>query len=236
MVADLEEKVQYTIVRSSRKTLSIRVEHSGEVIVHAPGWCSHQTIEQAVLRKREWIERTIQRFSEYEPRIDHTYEIGEPFYYEGARLLLAVDETQQAPVTVKGGTLVVRSSSSEGRKRQIRAWYRDQTRQRVERELKRILTRQPSSISWVDASQDFKVTVRYMRRRWGSCSSDGSLRFSSSLMCLPYWAFIYVVYHELCHLKLFDHSPAFYQLLSTILPDHRERQGRLTSQAGSWTL
>lgn len=236
MVADLEEKVQYTIVRSSRKTLSIRVEHSGSIIVHAPRWCSRQTIEQAVLRKRQWIERTLERFSDYEPRIDHAYESGEPFYYQGDRLILAVDQAQKTGVTVKGGLLVGKSSSCEGRKRQIRAWYRMQTQQRVEAELERILAQEPAITPWIDKSKRIVVKVRYMRRRWGSCSKDGSLSFSSALMCLPYWAFVYVVYHELCHLKVFDHSIAFYQLLSTILPDHRERQRRISSQAGKWTL
>lgn len=43
-------------------------------------------------------------------------------------------------------------------------------------------------------------------------------------MLCPEEAIDLVVVHELCHIRHHDHSPAFYALLASVLPDHRERR------------
>ncbi len=68
----------------------------------------------------------------------------------------------------------------------------------------------------------FRVTSA--RTRFGSCSSKGSLCFSWRLMRYPEEAIDYVVLHEVAHLKHLNHSPAFYQLIASHMPDYRRRQ------------
>jgi hypothetical protein len=77
-----------------------------------------------------------------------------------------------------------------------------------------------------------KVSVREQTRRWGSCSQDGSIRMNARLMAFPEPLIDYVCAHEACHLKVMDHSPRFYALLDTIMPDHRERQRALREAVG----
>ncbi|WP_418725219.1 M48 family metallopeptidase, partial [Dysosmobacter sp.] len=51
-----------------------------------------------------------------------------------------------------------------------------------------------------------------------------SLCFSCFLMNCPESAIDLVVVHELCHIKVKNHGPAFYALLERYLPDYRERK------------
>ena len=67
-----------------------------------------------------------------------------------------------------------------------------------------------------------KITTA--RKRWGSCSGKNSLCFSCFLMERPEAAIDLVVVHELCHIRVKNHGPAFYALLERYLPDWRERQ------------
>lgn len=49
----------------------------------------------------------------------------------------------------------------------------------------------------------------------------------SLLLARPRPAVEYVVLHELCHFLRPDHSPAFYDLLVSLMPDWRERRALL---------
>lgn len=66
-----------------------------------------------------------------------------------------------------------------------------------------------------------RITIRDQKTRWGSCSSRGSLSFNWKLYLAPPQCLDYVVVHELCHLVEMNHSPAFWSLVESIMPDYR---------------
>ena len=68
------------------------------------------------------------------------------------------------------------------------------------------------------------VKITTARKRYGSCSGRNSLCFSCFLLRCPEEAVDLVVVHELCHIKIKNHGPAFYDLLSRYLPDYQERK------------
>lgn len=67
-----------------------------------------------------------------------------------------------------------------------------------------------------------RVTVRNQRTRWGSCSKHGNLNFHYKVVLLPQHLADYVFVHELCHLKEFNHSKRFWELVSQRIPNYRE--------------
>jgi predicted metal-dependent hydrolase len=63
---------------------------------------------------------------------------------------------------------------------------------------------EPRSVRWVSN----------MRARYGSCTpDDGTIRLSDRLVPWPPWVRDYVLVHELSHLAVPDHSPAFWRLV-----------------------
>lgn len=78
-------------------------------------------------------------------------------------------------------------------------------------------------ISQFNASYNFpvrRVFVRNQKTRWGSCSKNGNLNFNFRVALLPENLLDYVVAHELCHLREPNHSPRFWNLVGTVLPDY----------------
>ncbi len=65
------------------------------------------------------------------------------------------------------------------------------------------------------------------KTRFGSCNQKGALSFSCLLMRYPERAIDYVVLHEICHIAYMNHSPNFYGLIATYMPDYKEREALL---------
>jgi predicted metal-dependent hydrolase len=86
---------------------------------------------------------------------------------------------------------------------------------------------------WISESRPLAVPeiptliVRKMARRWGSCTKRGTITLNVDLIKVPRTFIDYVIVHELCHLRVHSHSPAFYRLLTRAMPDWRQRKERL---------
>jgi predicted metal-dependent hydrolase len=66
------------------------------------------------------------------------------------------------------------------------------------------------------------LTIRNQRTRWGSCSQTGAMSFNWRLLLAPDPVLDYVVWHEACHLRRLDHSPAFWALVAEHCPGFEE--------------
>jgi predicted metal-dependent hydrolase len=72
-----------------------------------------------------------------------------------------------------------------------------------------------------------KISIRDQKTRWGSCSKKKNLNFHYKLALVPASLADYVVVHELCHLKEFNHSKKFWELVALAIPDHQARRKEL---------
>ena len=68
-----------------------------------------------------------------------------------------------------------------------------------------------------------RITIRFQKSRWGSCSANGNLSFNGLLLDAPPDVLDSVVVHELCHRIEMSHSARFYRELLRVLPDYRAR-------------
>jgi predicted metal-dependent hydrolase len=79
-----------------------------------------------------------------------------------------------------------------------------------------------------------KIFIKNTRTRWGSCSSKGNLNFSYRLCLLPGDLSDYIIIHELCHLREFNHSSKFWDLVALLAPEfdaHRDELKKYSLRA-----
>ena len=72
-----------------------------------------------------------------------------------------------------------------------------------------------------------RVSIRNQKTMWGSCSRKGNLNFNYKILLLPERFQDYVIVHEICHLREFNHSPRFWALVAQTIPEHQKIRSEL---------
>ena len=216
-------EVDFTLVRSDRRTLGITVTGDGHTIVRAPLRVALPRVLAFVAERRPWIAAARARFAALPPRTAPPgFADGEVHLHLGRPYLLAVERGLRAGVRLDGDRMVLtlhRPDRTLARAALVKAWRRGQARA--------VYAERLAAMFPPFAARGFALpalTIRTLKRRWGSMSRDGRMTLSADLIRAPLDAIDYVIAHELCHLVHFDHGPGFKALMSCTMPDHARRR------------
>ena len=204
-----------TIVRTKRKTISFVVNDKGELIVRAPLKTPVAVIEDLVQKKSSWIHKKQAEMAERNKRHSiREFREGEEVMYLGAPLRLLFDRNMQEVIHIDDRLIIPWEIADN--KQAVVNWYKAQARDVIGERLQHY-----ASLTGLKY-QAFKITGA--ARRWGSCSSKGSLNFSWRLIMCPLSAVDYVVVHELSHLEHLNHSKEFWQKVKSVLPHYQAQR------------
>ena len=220
--------IEYTLRRSSRRKKTVQISVSdGAVVVSAPMRTPNREIRAIVQKRCQWILDKLETESQGPPPLRLV--TGDKLPYLGRDLPLVLEEAgvRRPSALLDGDRLLATvpwGLTGDERREAVRtalvAWYRAQAAE--------LLT---DSVSrWLPAmgrTEMPRVLVREQRTRWGSCSADGTLRFSWRLAMVDPELIDSVAVHELAHLDVMDHSPSFWQVVLRAMPDAKERRKRL---------
>jgi predicted metal-dependent hydrolase len=207
MSAPLRSVIPYTIRRSARaKRVRVTVHPDATVEVVLPARSPERAAASAVEELRPWIDRRRRLLSRAADELRRT---AGTVPYLGAELRL-VPQAGRSRVHRRGDELLVPELDAPAA---IERWYRAQARREVAPRLDAACARAGTTYS--------RLTIRGQRTRWASCSTSGAMSFNWRLLLAPPAVLDYVVEHEVCHLQVMDHSPRFWALLESRMPDWR---------------
>ena len=199
---------EFRVRRSPRaRRVRVSVDGTGEVEVVLPKRAPERAAAQAVRELTPWIERrrrTLARAAAEIARPEGTV----PFLGRDLRL---VPQPGRERVHRRGDDLLVPKRDAAAA---IERWYRRQARAEIGPRLDAAVARAGTSYTG--------LTIRGQKTRWASCSTTGHMSFNWRLLLAPEAVLDYVVEHEVCHLERMDHSPRFWALLESRVPDWRE--------------
>jgi predicted metal-dependent hydrolase len=220
--------IEYELTYAERVTLAIHVHPDGRVTVEAPAGSELAQVEQKVRKRAAWIVkqlRDFERFSVGQP--PREYVSGETHRYLGRQYRLKVlrSATRKEIVKMERGRILVYARDPQDRKHVgelLDGWYRKQAQRVFAERLD----------EWLPHFERYDVqrpelVVRQMKSRWGSRTAEGKILLNLTLIQLPKQSIDYVIVHELCHQIEHNHSPAFYALLSRVMPDWERRKERI---------
>lgn len=217
-------RIPFILKRTTRKTLSIEVKPSGIVQVTAPLDAAEHEIRLKVEKRGSWILRQQRELAKLPPPLpQRQYLSGESWRYLGRQHRLRTLSGNTEGVRVLQGELLVTATTAERVQRVLDRWLRARAQAILAERMAACL--EHASHFGLHHSGEF--TLRQMKTRWGSCTRAGRLTLNPKLIEAPKDCIDYVILHELCHLKEFSHSVAYYQLLRRVLPDWKRRRERL---------
>jgi predicted metal-dependent hydrolase len=203
------DAIDYRIRRSGRaRRVHVQVAPDGAVEVLLPQRSSERAAATAVAELRPWIEARRADIAEVRRRVQAP--AGHARYLD--ELLRLVEEPDRTRVHRRGADLLV--PSARNCQPALERWYRRAARV----EIAARLDRATAAVGLTYPG----LAIRQQRTRWASCASDGSMSFNWRLLLAPERVLDYVVWHEVCHLEIADHSPRFWALLGRRCEDWRE--------------
>ena len=200
--------IQYSVRRSARaRRVRVTVDATRGVEVVLPRRAPERAAAAAIRELRPWIER---RVAEIERVRRAVAARGDTVPYLGEQLRL-VAQPGQTRVHRRGIELLV--PVEPGQIAALERWYRHEARGQIGARLDHACAATGTSYT--------RLTIRGQRTRWASCSPSGAMSFNWRLLLAPEPVLDYVVWHEVCHLRVMDHSPGFWALVASHCPDYR---------------
>lgn len=222
------KEIYFSLEYANRKTLGIAVHPDLSVRVVAPTGTSLDKIHEKVKKRAHWILKQQRYFLAFEPRTPpRKYISGETHFYLGRQYRLKVIQDQEERVRLKNGFLVVsvaENDHSQRVKHLLNQWYEAHARERFSQ----------YAAPWIEKFQKLQVKpecieIKPLAKRWGSCTPKGKIILNLELIKAPKGCIEYVIVHELCHLVHANHSSAFFDLQTKMMPDWERWKERLES-------
>jgi predicted metal-dependent hydrolase len=213
---------EYTVARSPRaRRVRVSVDADGQVVVTLPRRAPARAATEAVRELAPWIERRRRALRRAAAEVERT---PGTVPYLGRELRL-VPQPGRERVHRRGDVLLVPTGDARPA---LERWYRRQARAEIAPRLDAAVARAGTRYSG--------LTIRAQKTRWASCSSTGAMSFNWRLLLAPEAVLDYVVEHEVCHIEIMDHSPRFWALLESRVPDWREHSRWLRRYGSTLTL
>lgn len=218
-------RIDFVLQYQERKSLSIKVYPELKVEVLAPHQADLSKIKSKVRLKAPWILKQIEFFNSFKPATKpRNYVSGETHLYLGRQYRLKVIPDSINEVKAYRGQLFVHAIKTDKNalEKQLRQWYKQRAEMVFADMMKEVLPRFRKF-----KIQEPGIAIRYMAKRWGSCTPNGKVILNTELIKAPKGCIEYVVAHELSHLVHHNHTKEFFDLQNRIMPDWKKWKAKL---------
>jgi predicted metal-dependent hydrolase len=219
------------IKRPQSRSLRLSVTASG-VRVSMPRWTPFSAAQAFAISNISWIQAELAK--QTGPLLESGQRIGKLHYLRFEQVL----NGQPATGRVTATEIIIRLQPGEhSTDPNIQKRAQTTAIRALKREAERLLPPRLDGLAVKHGRSYHSVSVKHLKRRWGSCDSHQAIALNVFLMELP-WDYIdYVLLHELAHTVEMNHGPDFWRLLTSMEPRARDLSRTLRKHQpaiGTW--
>jgi len=213
---DIAPDAEPVFVRNPRaRRYVLRVRPDGVPRVTIPRGGSRAEAERFLARHGAWIARQREKQAAVPAR--RGWRLGDLVWWRGMRTRIAASPLADGGCEVCVGDVRVRLATSL-------TTLPNDLRPLLARRMRAIASEELPPRVRALAAQDgltvSRVIVRDQRTRWGSCAHDGAISLNWRLLQMPDAVRDYVLWHELMHIRVANHSRRFWAQVMRVCPDH----------------
>lgn len=199
--------------RARRYVLRLRADGVPRVTIPRGG--SRAEAERFVVRHEAWIARQREKLAAAPVR--RGWRIGQAVWWRGVRTTLAaVPAPGGGSEVIVGDVRVHLAASLVALPHDLRPALSRRMRAIAAAELP-VRLRELAARDGLEVS---RVVIRDQRTRWGSCAHGGAISLNWRLMQMPDGVRDYVLWHELMHIRVANHSRRFWAQVLRVCPDY----------------
>lgn len=203
-------KIDYSIVYSNRKTMSIVIERDRSVIVRVPHNTSEEFIAEEVEKRKRTISKKINHNQKYPlEKQSKEFVSGESLLYLGKPYQLYVVKEPIEGIIFDSKFIISKRNQFQA-KELFQDWYQKSATE--------IIVPKAVAIAKQIGVSFNKINILDLKYRWGSCTPKDNIHFNWRLIKAPMNVIEYIIVHELTHLLEANHSPEFWNRVRTSLP------------------
>ena len=132
----------------------------------------------------------------------------------GKRMKIIFEEDNFNKVYIKNNKIII-VSHKDGHKKIFKKWI-----------VRQILNQSQNYVDVISKQLDLNIKALKISNSfnyWGSCNSAGIIHLNWRLIFAPTEILKYIIVHELCHLKEFNHTKKFWMLVKRFCPDYKNQ-------------
>lgn len=209
--------------KSFRRRLSIILKPGGPIRVNAANLTPIRSILEFLETRRTWVETHLARYDEQERALPPRKLLeGSKYPFLGQNYVLKAVPTPLNEVFVsltETQILLHLPNILYNERGQDLSFGRPALRKFYERAGEALLRERVAFWASQTSLRPSRVKIKETKSRWGSCSLDRVIALNWRLIIYRPEIIDSVVVHELCHLKHMNHSKAFWDLATAILPE-----------------
>ena len=222
------QKIQdVKIIKTSRRSKSISLKiRNGELEISCPYNTSEIFLKNLIERKKEWINKNIDRSRKNHKKIN---QISNGFItFKGLVLQLIYKKSNFERIIVEDNELKIFYSEKSKSRQLIIEWLKLQANNFLRARL--------SFLSKRISIEFNSLTIKSYTARWGSCNIKGDIFLNWKLIMLPESVIDYVLIHELAHINVPNHSSEFWELVKKKDPNYCKSKKWLKDNGSSFIL
>lgn len=212
--------IPYHVIKTRRIKTSELIVDADTVTIRTPLNKDKLEIQKLVLDKASWILKKQREYKDTIPQMRKpTFREGATLPYLGYNYPLKINRNQSRnSIEITDGKFLVKVKSARLSNNNLKRLYDSWMAEKAHHVFKDRVVKYSEKLG---VKLD-RIVIKNIKKRWGSLTKGGVINLNVNLLKGPEAVIDYIILHELCHLKIKEHSHHYWDLVHRFIPNYQD--------------